>query len=311
MSIADLRLVDGPTVRRMLQFPDLIEALRQAHLGPAADVRRIVYGPDGQDDRLMCLPAWTPGVGIGTKLVTVFGDNPARDLPSVQALYVLFDVVDGRPLCVMDGTELTYWKTAADSGLGAFYLAPKDASTLVMVGAGSLAPYLIEAHCSVRPSIQRVLVWNRTASRARDLADRVGGQAVTDLPRAIRSADVVVTATMSADPVVLGEWLTPGTHLDLVGAYKPDTREVDDEVVRRSQVYVDSWLAAVEECGDLVIPLRSGVLRHSDIRGDLFDLTGGRTEGRTDPDVITLFENGGGGHLDLMAAQHLWSRLQE
>ena len=160
----------------------------------------------------------------------------------------------------------------------------------------------------MRPSIARVLVWNRTRDRAVAVASAVGATVVDDLAAAVAGADIVSTATMSRDPLIDGRWLRPGTHLDLVGSFLPDHREVDDEAIRRAEIYVDDREATLTEDGDLVIPLSSGVLSADDVRGDLWELCHGAATGRNDPSAITLFENGGGGHLDLLTALALWRR---
>jgi ornithine cyclodeaminase len=306
--LRDLPLIDADELRRLLPYLDLVDALEAGHRSAPAEMRRLVFGPDGAAESLLTLPAWQPGEAIAVKLVTVFPQNPAAGLPSVQALVALFDGTDGHPLALIDGTELTYRKTAADSALGARFLARADVSTLLMVGAGGLAPHLIAAHRAVRPSIEHVLVWNRTPSRAEQVAAATGGEVVVDLEEAAGLADVVCTATMTKDPLVRGEWLRPGTHLDLVGAFRPDHREVDDAAVDRAELYVDHRLATLSECGDLVIPLRAGRITESDVRGDLYELCRGDVAGRADAVAVTLFENGGGGHLDLMTARFAWER---
>lgn len=307
--------IPADDVHELLPYADLVDALAAGHLLPPADVRRTVYGPEGSDQVYLGLPAWQPGHAIGVKLVTVFPGNPAAGKPSVQAVYVLFDGADGSPLATMDGTALTYRKTACDSALGSRFLSRPDSRTLLMVGAGGLGPHLVAAHRAVRPSLDEVLVWNRTRGRAEALVAELatGGVAasvVDDLDGAVARADIVCTATMTRDPLVKGARLRPGTHLDLVGAYLPDHREIDDDCVRRAAIHVDSRLAAVEESGDLVIPLAAGVITEHDIRGDLFDLCQGRAPGRASPEEITLFENGGGGHLDLMTGQLVWERYR-
>jgi ornithine cyclodeaminase len=307
-SLRDLPVIDAQDLAELLPYLELVDALEAGHRAPPADARRLVYGPEGTGQALLALPAWQPGEAIGVKLVTVFPANLHAGKPSVQALFVLFAGDDGRPLAVLDGTELTYRKTAADSALGARFLARADAATLLMVGAGGLAPHLVAAHRAVRPSIERVLVWNRTAARSQALAAAVGGEAVDDLEAAVRQSDVVCTATMTKEPLVLGRWLRPGTHLDLVGAFQPDHREVDDDAVMRAELYVDHRLATLTENGDLVIPLRAGLITAESVRGDLYELCRGDVPGRSTPHAITLFENGGGGHLDLMTAQHAWRR---
>jgi ornithine cyclodeaminase len=305
--LPQLPVIDGEGVAR-LPYGELVDELQAAHGLPAPVSQRVVFGPDGSHESFLALPAWQPDEAIGIKLVTVFPRNRAAGRPSVQALYVLFDGMTGEPTALVDGTELTYRKTAADSALGARFLARDDASTLLMVGAGGLAPHLVAAHRAVRPSIERVLVWNRTPAGAESVAAAVGGIVVDLLDAAVSEADVISTATMAKDPLVEGRWLRPGTHLDLVGSFLPDHREVDDEAVVRSDVYVDDRLATLTEDGDLVIPLAAGLITADDVRADLWELCRGDVPGRADADAITLFENGGGGHLDLMTARFAWRR---
>jgi ornithine cyclodeaminase/alanine dehydrogenase-like protein (mu-crystallin family) len=300
--------IPAERVHELLPYRDLVDALEAGHLEPPADVRRTVYSPEGSSNVYLGLPAWQPGVAIGVKLVTVFPDNLGAGLPSVQAVYVLFDGEHGSPLATMDGTALTYRKTACDSALGSRFLSRQDSRTLLMVGAGGMARHLIAAHRCVRPSLDRVLVWNRTRDRAAAVAAAAGGEVADDLDAAVEQADIISTATMTRDPLIKGALLSPGTHLDLVGAYLPDHREADDGCVELATIYVDSRLAAVEESGDLVIPMEAGIIGHDDIAGDLFDLCSGAVGGRSSPNEITLFENGGGGHLDLMTGRFAWSR---
>lgn len=305
--LGDMAIIDADEVARSGGYLELVDALHAGHLRPPALVERIVYGPSESDQGFMALPAWQPGEAIATKLVSIFPGNPvATGLPSVQAVVVVFDGTDGRPLALIDGTELTYRKTAADSALGSRLLSRPDARTLLMVGAGGLAWHLIAAHRAVRPSIDRVLIWNRTTAKAEALVSAgIADERVADLDAAVAEADVICTATMSEHPLIRGDLVRPGTHVDCVGAYLPDHREVDDAVVRRASIFVDSRLASVHESGDLVIPIRSGVISVDDIRADLYELCSGRHRGRSDAHEITLFENAGGGHLDLMVAQHL------
>ncbi len=307
--LRDIAIFDADDVARLAPHLDLVDAMEAAHREPPAEVARILYGPPGASDNFMALPAWQPGSAIGVKLATIFPANTAVGLPSVQAVVLLFDGEHGTPLALVDGTELTYRKTAADSALGSRLLSRPDARTLLMVGAGGLAPHLIAAHRAVRPSIDRVLVWNRTSERADALvAAGIADERVDDLDTAIAVADVICTATMTKDPLVRGELLRPGVHIDCVGAFLPDHREVDDDVVRRARMFVDARLATMHEGGDLVIPLAAGVITEDDVLADLYELCRGVHPGRTDPDEITMFENGGGGHLDLMVAQHIWRR---
>lgn len=311
--LSDLRqvpIIGADEVARLLPYRTLVDALEAAHREPRALTGRTALGVDGADDSFLALTAWQPGRGVGTKLVTVFPANLGRGRPSVQALYVLFDATTGDPVALIDGTELTYRKTAADSALGARLLARQDVRTLLVVGAGGLAPHLVAAHRAVRPSIDEVLVWNRTPVRAAALAAAIGGRVVDRIEEAVASADVIVTATMTKEPLVAGRWLRPGVHLDLVGAFRPDHREVDDDTVLRAVLYVDDREATLRESGDLVIPMSRGLITPADIRADLFELCRGDVAGRREPAEITLFENGGGGHLDLMTAIVLWERAR-
>lgn len=307
-NLRDITIFDGADVARAAPYAELVDALRAGHRRPPAVCERIVYGPPGAAEKFMALPAWQEGESIGIKLVTIFPDNPEHGRPSVQAVVLLFDGTNGEALALIDGTELTYRKTAADSALGSQHLSREDSRTLLMVGAGGLAPHMIGAHRAVRPSIDRVLIWNRSRHKAEALVERgVAHEVVDDLEAATREADIVCTATMSKDPLIHGAWLRPGTHLDCVGAYLPDHREIDTEAVVRSELFVDSRLSAVQEGGDLVIPMSAGEIDPSHVRADLFELCQGRHPGRSGPDAITLFESGGGGHLDLMTAQHIWA----
>jgi ornithine cyclodeaminase len=232
----------------------------------------------------------------------------------VQATYVLFDGGNGRPLAVLDGTAITWWKTAADSALGARLLAPATPRTLTMVGAGAMAPWLIRAHRFARPSIDRVLVWNRTPERAEELSTRlraegIRAEAASDLEAAVRQAQVVTSATRTRVPLIHGAWLQDGSHLDLVGGFTPETREANDEAARRARIFVDRRESAFDGVGDILQPIASGAIRKADVLGDLYDLVGGRIQGRLTDRDVTLFKNAGGGHLDLMTALAAMSAL--
>lgn len=311
-----MRMIDAESITRLLDYPALVAWLEEAHrdeIDAMDDLLLSQSPPAGPTNHFLLRAAWQDRLGVGAKLVTVFPDNPRRGVPSVQGVYLLFDPADGHPLACLDGTELTYWKTAADSALGARFLAPPEPSVLLMVGAGAMAPHLIRAHRAVRPSIALVRIWNRTPERAAQLAARLRAEGipavtVADLAGAVKEADIVCCATMATAPLIRGEWLRPGTHLDLVGAYTPAMREADDEAVRRARIFVDSRLTAVHAIGELGMPLRAGVIAESAVLADLFDLCRGRHPGRRSGEEITLFKNGGGGHLDLMTAAFILGR---
>lgn len=311
-----MRHADAETVYRLLTWKGLVEALRESHrAGTRASFRTDVMEGDG--DAFVSLLAWAPREMIAVKLVGVFPGNLGLDppQPSVQGLVALFDGVTGRPLMTSDGAAMTFRKTAADSALGADYLARRDARTLLVVGAGGLAPHVAEAHCAVRPSIERILVWNRNPARAEataraiaQLAPRV--EAAADLDAALPHADIVSCVTMATEPVVKGARLKPGAHVDLIGAYTPQMREADDDVVRRAGgiAFVDTRNNC-ESSGEIAEPIARGLLKRENIVADLYDLAAGRHPGRTAPDQVTMYKNVGGAHLDLFTARHLLSLL--
>ncbi|MYZ49337.1 ornithine cyclodeaminase family protein [Propylenella binzhouense] len=313
-----MRVVGAAEVLDRLRFPDLVRRLREAfRAGAVTPVRHhhAIARPGEPDATLLLMPAWSDfaahrdGGHIGVKIVNVFPGNAARGLPSVAGVYVLMSGETGAPLAVIDGHALTVRRTAAASALAASFLARADARRLVMVGAGALAPHLIEAHASIRP-IEEVLIWNRHAARAEALARSLAGRpfsvgATEDLAAAVRGADIVSCATLASDPVVPGAWLSPGTHLDLVGGFTPAMRETDDEAVAKATLFVDTRDGALAEAGDLVQPLRSGLISASGIAGDLFELCRGSVPGRRSESEITLFKSVGTALEDLAAATAL------
>ena len=305
-----MRILGYSEVVSALDFPALVEALRQMfRAGAEVPLRHhhAIPAPGGRDATLLLMPAWQTGRHIGIKVVTVFPDNRVHDKPSVMGAYLLLDGRTGEPLAMMDGPALTARRTAAASALAASYLARPDCERLLMVGTGALASHLIEAHASVRP-IVNVLVWGRNPEKAAKLAHRISRRnlkvaATTDLANAVRGAHVISCATLSERPLIEGYWLPLGVHLDLVGGFRPDMREADDDCVRRARVFVDTRAGALKEAGDIVQPIKSGVLREDDIAGDLFDLTRGQRAGRRYHDQITMFKSVGTAIEDLAAAQ--------
>ncbi len=297
----------------MLTFPILVAALEAAHRRPKIEVQDGFLG--SEHEQYFVRHAVDRGRYFASKLITSFPANlGGGKLPAVQAVCVLFDGTNGRPLAVMDGTEITYWRTAADSALGAKLLAPSDPQTLLVAGAGQMCRWLVRAHRTVRPSIQRVLIWNRTQQRATDVAallakEGIDAQATGDLEGATRAADIISTCTRSHLPLIKGINLRAGTHLDLVGGYTPETREADDEAARRALIFVDRRESAFAGVGDILQPIASGSIREADVLGDLYELVDGSIAGRRSPGDITLFKNAGGGHLDLITAEAVYRQL--
>jgi alanine dehydrogenase len=311
-----MRYVSAEEAHRLLDYPSLVEALRELFRLGCDRVERVLMSqplPDGRQNDWLVLPAWQFGRHQGIKIVSVYPENESRGLASVQGIYILLDGTNGKALMAVDGAAITLRKTAANSALAATYLARKDSKTLLMLGAGAMALPLIEAHCAVRP-IRRVLIWNRTPARAEAVAARVKLPGVStivadDIRRALDEADVISAATMSHTPLIRGEWLKAGQHLDLVGGYLEEMREADDEAVRRSRIFVDARFTAAAHAGDICQPLASGIITDSDIT-DTFELARGEKPGRQNDQEITFFKSGGGGHEDLGTAQHLLAKLE-
>ena len=320
--------LDCDILGRSLGISALIAALDRGHREGVDLVERCLLtepvgggrtggqGEGAGPNHLLVWPAWRFGAYSGAKLVSVFPGNAATGAPTNTTVYLLFDGTDGRPLAVMTGDAFTTMKTSADSAVAAGYLARPDVRVLACLGAGAQAAAQIAAHRAVRPSLERVLIWNRTAAKAEALATtlRTGGleaQTVPDPDLAVAAADVVTAVTSSREPIVRGALLRPGTHVDLVGGFTPDMREADDRAVARARVFVDTRRFTVADCGDIAGPIASGALLAEDIAGDLYELCRGEVAGRRDPDEITLFKNAGGGHLDLMTAVALYEHARD
>lgn len=270
--------------------------------------------PGEPDATLLLMPAWQPGESVGIKVASVFPGANSRGLPAVQASYLLLDPRTGAPLALLDGARLTVRRTAAASALAARYLARHDASRMVMVGAGALSPCLIRAHMAARPSLDHISIWNHNGDKAAAQAGflqaaGIPAVAAPDLEAAVRQADIVSCATLSRVPLVLGDWLQPGTHLDLVGAFTPQMRESDDRAMQRATIFVDTRAGATREGGDIVQAVDSGAISHDDIAADLYDLTRGEHPGRTSDREITLFKSVGAALEDLAAARLAYERV--
>ncbi len=275
-------------------------------------------GAGSADAMLLLMPAWTAGPSgrVGVKIVTVFPDNGKRSLPAIHGQYMLMDGATGQTLALFDGTVLTKRRTACASGLASRYLSRPCSAKLLMIGTGALAPHLIRVHARVRP-IREVSIWGRTPTHARTLAEDLAKslpvvlgrpivvRAVTDRAAAVAEADIVSCATLSKTPLVEGDWLRAGQHLDLVGAYTPQMRESDDRAAYRARIFVDTRAGAMKEGGDIVQPLANGTIDEDDILADLFDLARGTHGGRLPGDAtsITLFKSVGAALEDLAAAE--------
>ncbi len=307
-----LRMIPAVSVHAALEYPILIDALREAFVAGATAPVRSSHAVTSEGDRLLLMPAWGGG-GLGVKIVTVFPRNRERGLASVGALYVLLDGATGHALALLDGEALTLRRTGAASALASTFLSRPDSRRLLVVGTGALAPYMVDAHCAVRP-IDEVLLWGRSRERARELSEKLlrAGRAlrvVDDLREGLAIADIVSCATTSREPLIYGADVRPGTHIDLVGAFTPEMRESDDALVTRASLFVDTFAGALKEGGDLVQPLARGVIGRERVLAELADLASGRHAGRRDAEEVTLFKSVGTALEDLAAAQLVTQRV--
>lgn len=302
-----MRFLSAADVDAALDWPGLVDHLEACHRDGPAQVDDSFLHEDGKT--LLTRAAWLPGGGaFGLKTVSVFPDNAAVGRPSVQGVVVVFDAETGAPAAVLDGAAVTRWKTVADSLCAARRLARPDAKSLLVVGAGVIAATLLRGYRALFPGLETVRVWNRTAARAAALADAAKAEGLDiavadDLAAALGEADIVTSATMAREPVLPGAAVRPGTHVDLIGAFKADMREADDTLLRKARLFVDTRETTMHDIGELRIPLEAGTITPDAVVGDLYALCQG-TVGRRSDDEITLFKNGGGAHLDMMVAAY-------
>lgn len=306
-------------VRQALQYPQLIHALREAFQQEIITPKRHAHLLSEQaNSSLLLMPAWNPSGHTGVKLVTVAPQN--IDTPTVHAIFILFDSITGVPLAFMDGEEITQKRTAAASALASSFLSRKNSSHLLLVGNGSLAPHMALAHCHTRP-IDKITIWGRSAEKSErcrqtltsfaDLPKGIKIEVTSDLAVSCMSADIITCATTSKQAIIKGEWIQAGTHLDLVGGFKPDMREVDDELMAKSVVFVDTFTGALAEAGDILQALQSGSLKKEAIVAELADLCSGRHNGRRSEQKVTVFKSVGTALEDLCAANLVWQSHQQ
>ncbi len=305
-----MKVISAAELAAIAGYAGIVEALRQ---GFKADIATPVrhHHETSPVSTLLLMPAWSRE-WTGLKTVIVKTDNAAKNLPTVQASYLLIRNETGETVAIMDGTELTRRRTAAASALAADYLARPEASTLVLVGAGALGRHFVRAHAAVRP-VRKVFIYNRSPEKAAALAAELAREgfqagATIDLEAAVKQADIVSCVTTSTTPIIRGEWLKPGTHVDLAGAFKPAMRETDGEVVARARVYVDTRDGALSEAGDLLQARDEGKFDFAKVQGDLFDLCRGTVKGRKTPQEITLFKSCGTALEDLATAIMVYLR---
>lgn len=307
-----MEFFDADRVRRLLDPVALVEALRAAFADPGSvTVPKRDHHPIDEDREatLLVMPAWATGRWVGVKVVGHFPGNGALGLPQINGAYLFMDGTTGVPLAVMDGAALTRVRTAAASALAADYLAPARIEQHLLVGAGNVTGDIPRCYAAVR-SVGLTRVWARRPEQAQALVDELVEQGLRaevapDLRGAVRSADVITAATSATSPLVLGEDVRAGAHVDLIGAFTPSMVEADESLITGSSLFVDV-AAALDEAGDLVGPLRRGTLRREDVRATLADLAGRGHPGRGSATERTVFKSVGTSMEDLVAASLVW-----
>ena len=292
-------------IRTHFSSNEVIVPMRHHHDFPNPEVNA--------DSTLLLMPAWNPSKNAGVKIVTVSPENGQFDLPSIQGTYIYFDAIKGSIKAILEARSLTVKRTASASALASSYLSRKDASSLLMIGTGALSINLIKAHAAVRP-IKEVFIWGRNFKKATALANELENEsftvsAIKTIEEKIADVAIISCATLSKSPLVLGTYLKAGQHVDLVGAFKKDMREADDETITKASVYVDTFQGGLKESGDIVTPLQNGTLKEEDIKADLFQLCSNQKTGRSSEKEITLFKSVGHALEDLAAANYYYNKF--
>ena len=315
----NLSYINDTFIESNTDFGEIIGLLKNAMASSLIEVplrhHHELTNPEEQEkSTLLLMPAWNPGEDAGVKLVTVSPNNSKYNLPSIQGVYIYFDMKQGGIKAILAASALTAKRTAAASALASSYLSVKDAASLLMIGTGTLSTNLILAHAAVRP-IKKIFVWGRNMDKAIKIQEQLKGrpftvEAVRTIEEKIGDVDIISCATLSKTPLIQGEYLRPGQHLDLVGAYKRDMREADDDTIVKSTLFVDSYQGALHEAGELAIPLNEGLITENDIKADLFDLCSGNKSGRNSEKQITLFKSVGHAIEDLVAAGYYYEKFK-
>lgn len=305
-----MKIIDATTLGGLLPYAQLVDKLADAFRDPPSVPPRNHYDLHEDNPGLatfLVMPSWHTEKFIGTKLVTVMPENTKVDLPTISGIYALFEIQTGQPVLLMDAPELTARRTTAVSALASRYLAREDARSLLVVGSGTLAEHMVPAQSAVR-DLSDIMIYGRSADKTCALAEKLKGQGypvrvVSDIEAAARSADIISCATTSYTPVIKGEWLKDGSHLDLVGAFRADMQEVDEQAVLQADLYADTWKGVLAEGGDIVIPKEKGLLNEQSFKAELAELCSGVKPGRQDLKSRTLFKSVGTAISDFAAAE--------
>ena len=308
-----MKVISAEQVHSALQYPDFIDSLQEAFKGdytmPPRQVMLLDENPENHDAFAM-LPSWNDEV-IALKAFTYFPDNQAPH-SSLYSQILVFDRKMGAPLALIDGVSITGWRTAGVSALASRFLSRTDSTSMLLVGTGKLAPFLIRAHASVRP-LKTIRIWGRSPDKAGAIAERMKAElpeitfeVTTDLKSACSESDIIVSATGSTEILIHGDWIQAGTHTDFLGNHHADKRECDTALVTQSRVYVDTKANCFKEAGEILVPISEGVFSKADVVGELSDLCRHNVPARTSEDQITLFKSVGCALGDLCGALTTW-----
>ena len=299
---------DMKAIQTALPYPLLVDALAKGLQQFAETPARSFFSPNQDASCVMIMPAWRPHQMMGVKLVSVWPENNAKGESAVSAVYVLISCLDGRPLAVLDGTELTLRRTAAAAALAAKRLARDNSETLAVLGTGSLSVPLVQAHTDTM-RFKNVLVWGRQFYKAQLVVNQlrelgIEVRAMGDLHKTLAMSDVVAVATTATEPFLKAAWVRPGTHISLVGAFTPQMAEAEPGLISKSQLFADCRASVLEKGGEVFQAIEQGLILDSDIIADLAELTAQPDRSwRHDAQAITVFKSVGFALLDLIAAE--------
>ncbi|MFU8779403.1 MAG: ornithine cyclodeaminase family protein [Kiritimatiellia bacterium] len=314
-----MNVITAEQVHAAMSYPHLVDVLQEGYAGAFKMPPRQVFllsDEAGTHDAFALLPSWNDGL-IGVKAFTYFPTNPGPKYKSLYSQILLFEREHGEPLALIDGVSVTYWRTAGISGLAARLLAREDASSLLVLGTGNLAPYIIRAQASVRP-LTTIRIWGRNMAKARAVVAAmepvlpdVAFSVVENLEKACGESDIIVAATGSHEPLVHGDWVQAGTHTDFIGNHHATKRECDTALVTKSKVYADSRDNCFREAGEILVPISEGVFRQADVVGELTEMCAGAVPLRVHADEITLFKSIGMAYSDLLGAGLVYRATQQ
>jgi len=305
-----MKIISPEEVHAALSYPALVDTLQDAFSKEFTMPPRTVFMLDDKADNtnaFALLPSWNDSI-IGVKAFTYFPDNQGPEYKSLYSKILLFDRAHGEPLALVDGTSVTFWRTAAISGLASRLLSRENSESLLVLGTGNLSTYIIRAQASVRP-LKRVMVWGRTPANAQKVVDQMSAElgdiefsVVDNLEDACGQADIIVSATAAHEPLVMGDWVRPGTHTDFIGNHHATKRECDTALVVKSKVFADSYDNCFKEAGEVLVPISEGVMTKADVVGQLTEMCAGAVPLRESDSEITLFKSIGMALCDLVGA---------